>query len=107
MIALLLSTLLAFADSAPQAIVLTPGFVTKVRCEGRLLLSSIGEPTLVQLEALPQSIGCGVILKPLTKSGRTNLILETSTGSIQVFVEISVQRDAGKNGLEVSLRSRQ
>lgn len=71
------------------AIVLYSGFITKVRCEGKLLISAVGEPNMVALEALPQQVGCGVLLKPLAKFGRTNLVLETSTGSISLFVEIA------------------
>jgi hypothetical protein len=71
-----------------QNIFIWAGYVTKIRCEGKLLISAIGEQGLFTLEALPQNIGCGVLLKPLAKSGRTNLVLETSTGSINVLLEI-------------------
>ena len=68
---------------------LYPGFVTKIQCEGRLLVSAIGNDAWVQLEALPKELGCGVILKPTGKGvGRTNLLLETSTGTIDREVEI-------------------
>ncbi|MCC7441303.1 MAG: hypothetical protein IT285_06710 [Bdellovibrionales bacterium] len=75
------------ADTVP-AIRLYPGYVKRVRCEGRLLVSSVGSDTLVRLEALPKELGCAVLLKPLTQSGRTNLILETSTGTIERILEI-------------------
>ena len=64
-------------------ILLTFGYVKKIPCEGRLYISVIGNSKLVQLEALPKELGCGVVLKPLATSGRTNLILETSTGTIE------------------------
>ena len=47
----------------------------------------------MDLEALPQNLGCGVILKPL-RPGSTNMILETSTGTIERL--ISVEDGAGK-----------
>jgi hypothetical protein len=73
------------------SIVLYPGFVTKIQCEGRLLVSAIGNDSLVQLEALPKELGCGAILKPLARSpGKTNLLLETSTGTIDQEIEIRV-----------------
>ena len=67
-----------------------PGFVTKVSCEGKLLISAVGHSRAVRLEALPKELGCGVLLQPqLLDSGlRTNLILETTTGSFERLIEI-------------------
>ncbi len=77
-----------FAASS-EVIHLKAGFVHKLSCEGKLFISAIGNDAIVRLEALPKELGCGVILKPIVASGRTNLILETSTGSTerQVVIE--------------------
>ena len=80
-------SLIALAGSTD--ITLYTGFVSKVRCEGRLMVSAVGDSTLVQLQALPKEMGCAVLLKPLGSTGKTNLILETSTGSITRIVRIS------------------
>ena len=58
------------------------GYVTKVACEGRLYISAIGNESLVGIEALPKELGCAVMLKPMGRSGMTNLILETSLGTV-------------------------
>ena len=58
------------------------GFVQKVPCKGRLYLSAVGNESLVRLEALPKEVGCGVVLKPMGRIGETNLILETSSGTV-------------------------
>ena len=70
------------AAEGNQPITLYPGFVTKIRCQGRLLVSAVGNEELVERSALPSEIGCGLILKPGSKSGQTNLIIETTTGSV-------------------------
>jgi hypothetical protein len=75
--------------SVVSSIHLYPGYVTKVECEGKLLVSAIGNDRAVMLAALPKELGCGVLLKPLATSGRTNLILETSTGTVERVVEVS------------------
>lgn len=64
------------------------GYTTKVQCQGKLQLSAIGNEQLVQLEAFPKELGCGAFLKPRSGAGRTNLILETSAGSIERIVEV-------------------
>ena len=64
------------------------GFVTKIHCEGRVLASAIGNDQLVQLEPMPNAIGCGVVLKPVSKSGSTNIILETSSGTVHRTISI-------------------
>lgn len=71
-----------------ETIRLYPGYVTRIECNGRLLVSAVGNDALVRLEALPKELGCGVLLKPLATSGRTNLILETSAGTIEQVLEI-------------------
>jgi hypothetical protein len=79
--------------SESDALRLYPGYVTRIGCEGRLLVSSVGNEALVRLEALPKELGCGVLVKPLAASGRTNLILETSAGTIERV--LSVERAGG------------
>jgi hypothetical protein len=74
--------LLAAALAGGNVVQLYPGYVTRIQCEGRLLVSAVGNTALVQLEAMPKELGCGVLLKPLA-SGRTNLIVETSAGTIE------------------------
>lgn len=76
------------ASSKERPLALYAGYLTKVRCEGRLLISAVGDDLLVRLEALPKELGCGVVLKPQVESARTNLILETSTGTIRRILEI-------------------
>ncbi|MBY0472104.1 hypothetical protein K2X30_13135 [bacterium] len=71
-----------------QRIHLYPGYLTKVACAGRLLASGVGNENLVRREALPKDLGCGIWLVPLVSSGSTNLILETSAGSIEVLVDV-------------------
>ena len=105
---LVLITLLGLTAraSTPPTLILYSGLVTKVRCEGKLLISAIGEPNLVALDALPANVGCGVLLKPLAKQGRTNLILETSTGTIATLVEIvSANGRIDQNALDRKLRT--
>lgn len=76
------------AELSRESIRLFPGYVTRIQCEGRLLVSAIGDDRAVRLEALPKDLGCGLLLKPSVNSGRTNLLLETSTGSIERVVLI-------------------
>src|SRR4051794_8083776 len=82
-------TMLSAVAATEKQIPLYPGYITKVRCEGKLLISAVGDPKLLALEALPAQVGCGVLLKPLARAGRTNLALETTTGSVSVIVEIA------------------
>jgi hypothetical protein len=93
----LLSALLPLAALAAveaKSLKLYPGYLTQIRCEGRLLVSAVGDDRMVRLEALPKDLGCGVLLKPLGNSGRTNLILETSTGTIRKIVVIEGRAQA-------------
>lgn len=105
--ALALSLVLSAAQAASTStVVLNAGYITKVRCEGRILISAVGEPGLVALEALPANVGCGVLLKPLAKSGRTNLVLETTTGSVGLLVEIvSPNGRVDRSQLDVKVRA--
>lgn len=77
----------AQAEKAGGALYLQVGMLHKVSCKGRLQVSAVGDERRVQVEALPKSLGCAVILKPL-KGGQTNLILETSAESIQKRIVI-------------------
>lgn len=87
-IALALSSLFAAvpAEAAP-ALILRKGFLKKVECKGRLFASGVGNDLIVEMEVLPSNLGCGVILKPVA-AGSTNLILETSTGSIEKTIVV-------------------
>ncbi len=86
-VALLLISTYAAANE-PTPIRLYSGYVTRVQCEGRLLVSAVGNDTLVRLEALPRELGCGMLLKPLTRTGRTNLVVETTSGPFERLIEI-------------------
>jgi hypothetical protein len=86
---LILMMVLSGAQSAEELIHLKAGFVHKVSCEGKPFISVVGNDAIVRLEALPEELGCGVILKPLVSSGKTNLVLETSVGTIQKNIQIS------------------
>lgn len=72
----------------PATIGLTPGYIYKFRCEGRLLVSGVGSDSLIRLEPLPKELGCGVLVKPLGRTGTSNLILETSTGTVSRLIEV-------------------
>ena len=85
----ILILLLGSSVYAEDVLKLRAGFVKKLTCEGKLYASSIGNDNLVRLEALPKELGCAVILKPIASSGRTNLILETSTGTMERLIEIA------------------
>jgi len=80
------------------------GFVTRVQCVGSLKSSALGDPMLVQVEALPREMGCGLLLKP-KKSGRSNLIVITGSGNTHRIIEVeSAERGRIKRGdLEVLL----
>ncbi len=82
-------TILSVAHATEKQVTLYPGYITKLHCEGTLLISAVGDPKLLALEALPAQVGCGVLLKPVARAGRTNLALETTTGSVSVIVEIT------------------
>ena len=78
----------SFAHGADDVLRLKVGFVKKLSCEGRLFVSAVGNDRLVHLEALPKELGCAVILKPTGKNGTTNIVLETSSGSIERVITI-------------------
>ncbi len=69
---------------------LFPGYISKISCDGKLVLSAVGNESMVRLEPLPSTLGCAVLIKPSTTSGRTNIILETSAGSIKATLDIRV-----------------
>lgn len=97
----------ASATSPTQSIRVEPGFVYKLRCEGRLLVSSIGDESIVRAEALPKELGCGLVLKPIKAQGLTNLIVETSVGTVIRRVEVMSRTGGQANDeqLEIDLRS--
>ena len=76
------------ATAQGQRVFLYPGFVTKLQCRGKILVSALGNEELVRLETLPNELGCGVILKARTTTGTSNLVLETSTGTYHPTLEI-------------------
>lgn len=84
----LFALLAAARASETGPVRLYPGYITRIQCEGRLLISAVGNDALVRLEALPKELGCGVLLKPAVGAGRTNLVLETSTGTIERLLEV-------------------
>ncbi len=100
---LLLFAVVAKAASPPIRI--APGYVYKLRCEGRLILSAIGNESLFRLEALPREVGCGALLKATAPSGVTNLILETSTGTVKRLIEIAPGRADPAASLEIWVRA--
>lgn len=77
------------AEASDGVLTLKFGFVQKVPCKGRLYTSAVGNENLVRLEALPKELGCAVILKPISSTGQTNLILETSVGTVEKLLSIS------------------
>jgi hypothetical protein len=90
MIAILaLSSALASGSvEAAATLSLRKGFLKKVECKGRLYASGVGDDAVVEMEVLPPNLGCGVILKPIT-TGHTNLILETSTGTLERTISVT------------------
>jgi hypothetical protein len=105
-----LFSLLFFGSAAfaqEHVITLYPGYVTRVVCSGRLLISAIGSDALVRLEALPKELGCGVLIKPSTAQGETNLILETSSSSYKSTVRIISGQRPRASDLEIELKEDQ
>lgn len=82
-------SLTSVAWTQQEIVSLFPGYLTRIQCEGRLLLSAVGNDALVRIDAFPKELGCGVILKPNGPAGRTNLILETSTGTIERIIVVT------------------
>jgi hypothetical protein len=92
--------LFASVARAAEVIPLYPGFLTRDRCHGRLKLSAVGDESLVERQALPATSECGVILRPLGKTGRTDLLLETTTGSVHRILEIQSSGPTSAGALE-------
>jgi hypothetical protein len=100
---LLMLTLWASARSglaAPRddrkAIRVMDGFVTRIRCSGRLLASATGNPRLLLIEPVPKEMGCAVLLQSRGKVGRTNLILETTAGTLHRLVDVVAEDGRAK-----------
>jgi hypothetical protein len=53
------------------------------------MAGDFGNEAMVRLEALPKELGYAVILKPLVSSRKTNLILETSTGTTERLIDVN------------------
>jgi hypothetical protein len=86
---LLVAVSLSGRALATETVSIPYGYVTKLSCKGKLLVSAIGDERLLELSALPKEIGCGVLLRPRLPSGQTNLILETSGGTIHRLLSVS------------------
>ena len=84
----------SIAAFAVEPIRLTPGYIYKLHCHGRLYVSAVGDDRLLRIEALPKEIGCGAVVKSSLTKGSTNLILETSTGT--VFRQVEIDPTFGK-----------
>jgi hypothetical protein len=91
------------AASESQAVALYSGYLTQVHCQGRLLISSVGNPALVRKEAYSKEVGCGVLLSPQAAQGRTDLLLKTSTGDQHLILEVHSDRPQAA-ALEIWLR---
>lgn len=90
MIKLLLSfVVFSLPVFAQDSVKIAQGYVYKFRCEGRLLVSAVGDERLVRLEALPREIGCGAIVKSVSGLGITNIIFETTQGSFSRVIQIT------------------
>jgi len=94
-LSLLLATIFSSVSHADDAgakptIRLFPGYISKITCDGKLVVSAVGNESIVRIEPLPNTLGCAVLIRPSTNSGRTNLILETSAGSIRATLDIRV-----------------
>lgn len=84
-------------------LVLYSGYLTKLSCSGKLLAASAGNTRIVQIEALPKDLGCGVLIKPLAPEGRTNLFIEASTGTYQLILEIDGSKKPSFKNLQAEL----
>ena len=65
------------------------GFVTKVKCQGKLSASVIGNDALVKFEPMPSELGCGGFLKPLQQKGQTNFFIETNVTSSKAVIFVT------------------
>jgi hypothetical protein len=77
------------ANANDEVVQLYPGFVTQIHCKGKLLLSAVGNPKLVQREAFPKELGCGVVLLTQAHEGRTDLLLKSSSGDFHLILQIN------------------
>jgi hypothetical protein len=64
------------------------GYLSQIHCSGKLYVSAVGNLRLVNREAFPKELGCGVLIQPLGESGRTDLLLKTSLGDFHRILEI-------------------
>ena len=88
----------AFAQEEGSSLKLYPGYLTRIECEGKLWVSAVGNDQMVSLEAFPKELGCGVLLKPRASAGQTNLILETSSGTIEQLIEVDSSKRQPRTG---------
>lgn len=97
-IALFFLPAIAFAE---KPIPLSVGYVSKIICHGKLLVSAIGNDSIIELNALPRELGCGVLVRPKAEFGRTNIILETTSGTVNQVLEITKNKTTD---LEIELK---
>jgi hypothetical protein len=91
-------------QDADRAVTLYAGYLTRIECDGRLLISAIGNESLARIEALPKEIGCGVLIKPLASSGQTNLIIETSSETYERILRVQPPGSfPGRDALSIRL----
>ena len=82
------SSVTVSADESHSAVPIYLGYISQIHCKGRLILSSVGNPKLVNLSAIPKELGCGVLIEAQVESGTTDILLKTSTGDIHRILEI-------------------
>lgn len=100
---LLLATKAQAVESAP--IIIYFGYTTQIHCQGKLYLSSVGNPRLVNYEVFPKELGCGALIQPLAESGQTDVVLKSSIGDYHRILEIrKVTQPPQASQLEIYLK---
>jgi len=92
-----------YAMGKVETIFLSYGFLKKIECKGKLYISALGNEKIITREALPSSLGCGLVLIP-QNIGKTNLILETSTGTQEYLIE--VKGNSSKNAHTTTFKAK-
>ena len=64
--------------ASSKNLTLYKGYVSRLNCRGKLLISSIGNEALATMAPVPGEYGCTVFIKPLESAGTTNLLKEDS-----------------------------
>ncbi len=87
--ALFFATALALASSSYASdLKIAPGFVTKLKCRGKLRASASGNDELLEVRPFTDGGQCALFVKPKALAGKTNLFVETSTASHSVQIEV-------------------